>query len=93
MPTDDVAQRRYDFGRALFDRRHELGLTQEALAELIGFDRKSIGRLENGTHAVTIDRLWVITDALQISIGELEQRAAVIASARQQRQPPAGPDQ
>lgn len=80
---DEVDQRRYDFGRAIGDRRRLLGLSQEALANQIGFDRKSITRLENGSHSITIDRLWVITDALQVTIGELEVAAAEIAKKRE----------
>ncbi|MDQ1245939.1 MAG: Helix-turn-helix protein [Actinomycetota bacterium] len=80
---DEVDQRRYDFGRAIGDRRRLLGLSQEALANQIGFDRKSITRLENGSHSITIDRLWVITDALQVTIGELEIAAAEIAKKRE----------
>lgn len=81
-PDDEVEQRRYDFGRAVSNRRRRLGLSQEALAHRIGYDRKSITRLENGSHSITIDRLWRITDALQVTIGELEADAAEIARKR-----------
>lgn len=92
MAEDEVDQRRFDFGRAVFNRRKRLGLTQKLLADRIGWDRKSISRLENGNNAVTIDRLWRLTDELQVSIGELEADAAEIARrrARRARQPPRG---
>lgn len=86
-------QRRYDLGTAIYQRRKTRGLTQDELAELIGFDRKSINRVENGAHAITIDRLWMIADALQVSLGELEADAAAIAKKRRQRPVPAQPDQ
>jgi transcriptional regulator with XRE-family HTH domain len=80
-------QRRYDFGLAVQQQRQVRGLTQEALAAQIGFDRKSINQLENGTTAMTLDRIWLVADALNVSIGELESRAVDIANERRRRQP------
>jgi len=77
-------RRRYFLGQAVLQRRKELGLSQEDLADRVGWDRKSVGRLENGVHAVTIDRLWRITDELHVTIGELEREAAAIARRRGQ---------
>lgn len=82
---DAIRQRRYDFGKAVALQRRAVGLTQEELADLVGCDRKSINRLENGSHAITLDRLWPVADALHISIGELDQRARQIASERSRR--------
>lgn len=82
---DQIRQRRYDFGKAVAHRRKELGLTQEQLAELVGCDRKSINRLENGSTSITLDRLWPVTDALRISVGTLEAQAHKIARKRQQQ--------
>lgn len=81
----DILQRRYDFGEAVARRRKAVGLTQDRLAEIVGCDRKSINRLENGSNAVTLDRLWPVADALNISIGWLEEEAREIAKQRQQR--------
>lgn len=93
MADDDRApRRRYFLGQAILVRREARGWSQEDLASRIGWDRKSVGRLENGVHAVTIDRLWRITDELQVSIGELEREAAEIARERGQRLPPPEPD-
>lgn len=63
-------------------RRRSRGLTQEALAGAIGFDRKSINRLEKGTHSMTLDRVWAVADALEVTVGDLERDAADIASER-----------
>ncbi len=84
-PPGAPEQRRYDFGRAVQRRRRSRGLTQEALAGAIGFDRKSINRLEKGTHSMTLDRIWAIADALEVTIGELESDAAGIANERELR--------
>jgi len=67
---------------AVAQRRNAIGLTQDKLADLVGCDRKSINRLETGAHAVTLDRLWPVAEALQVSIGELEALANLIASER-----------
>lgn len=82
---DAIRQRRYDLGKAVAMRRKAVGLTQDELADIVGCDRKSINRLENGSHAVTLDRLWPVADALEISIGELDARATQIANERGQR--------
>jgi transcriptional regulator with XRE-family HTH domain len=88
--ADDRADaRRYFLGRAIFARRKARGWSQDELAQRIGWDRKSVGRLENGVHAVTIDRLWRITDELEVTLADLEADAAEIA--RRRRQPPAPP--
>lgn len=82
---DEIRQRRYDLGKAVARRRKEMGLTQDRLAEIVGCDRKSINRLENGSHAVTLDRLWPVADALHVNIGWLEDEAQAIATRRAQR--------
>ena len=92
MADDHIMQRRYDLGTAIYQRRKTRGLTQDELAEIIGFDRKSINRVENGAHAITIDRLWLIADALQVSLGDLAADAADIAKKRLRPPEPGPPD-
>lgn len=82
---DEIRQRRYDLGKVVARRRKEMGLTQDRLAEIVGCDRKSINRLENGSHAITLDRLWPVADALHTSIGWLEDEAREIARKRQRQ--------
>lgn len=94
MADDQQAKRRrYLLGQALLAHRERQGLSQEELAHRIGWDRKSVGRLENGVHSVTIDRLWRITDELAITIGDLEREAAELATSREQQQQQAEQDQ
>ena len=90
MADDHIMQRRYDLGTAIFQRRRDLGLTQDELAAITGFDRKSINRVENGAHAITLDRLWLIADALHVTLGDLEVAAVDIAKKRGS-QPEPGP--
>jgi transcriptional regulator with XRE-family HTH domain len=53
------------------ERRTELGLSQEALAERCGVDRKSISRVETGTFSPSLDRVWRLADGLDLPISQL----------------------
>ena len=74
VPTERperVQERRLRFGDVVRERRNELGLSQEALAERCGVDRKSISRVETGTFSPSLDRVWRLADGLDIPISEL----------------------
>ena len=47
------------------------GLTQEALADLIGSHRRTIIRLEHCQTSVGLDLLEQLADALRVSLGQL----------------------
>ena len=68
---DRVRERRLQFGEAVRDRRLAAGLSQEALAERCGFDRKSISRVETGAFSPSLDRVFRLADALEVSVDEL----------------------
>ncbi len=57
------------------------GLTQEALAERAGIDRKSISRIENGAFSPSLDRVWLIADALRVSVTDLVGTSAEIPTS------------
>jgi len=61
--------------RAIGDRiraaRTGRKLTQEALAEATGLDRKTINRIEQGAHATSVDHLLLIAHALDIPPSDL----------------------
>jgi transcriptional regulator with XRE-family HTH domain len=63
--------------RAIGDRiraaRIERKLSQEALAELVGLDRKTINRVEQGVHATSVDHLLLIAHALDTPLADLVQ--------------------
>ncbi len=63
--------RRQAFGAAVRARRLEVGLSQEDLAAAAGMDRKSISRIETGTYSPSLDRLWVLADALESDLPDL----------------------
>ena len=74
MPTERpnrVRERRLRFGDVVRERRAELGLSQEALAERCGVDRKSISRVETGTFSPSLDRVWRLADGLDLPISAL----------------------
>jgi len=66
-----LADYRACFGHRLAALRLERDLTQEQLAEASGFDRKTINRIENGRHSPSLDRVFVLADALQVEPFEL----------------------
>lgn len=77
MPASPVhprlAEDRARFGRCVATIRHEVGWTQETLAEASGFDRKTINRIENGRHSPSLDRVLVLAYALDVEPGDLFQ--------------------
>ena len=59
------------FFKNILSRRLELNLTQEQLAEIIGFDRTWVTRLEKGTFPQSPDKIVAIADALDVSLDVL----------------------
>lgn len=64
-------RRRYALGVQIRLAREAANMSQERLAELAGLTRASISRIETGTHALVVDRLWLIADAVGVPAGEL----------------------
>jgi DNA-binding XRE family transcriptional regulator len=59
------------FGLAVKQRRYELGISQEVLAEQAGLHRTYIGDIERGARNVSLENIEKIAKALQISISDL----------------------
>lgn len=59
------------FGEEVRRLRMERGLSQEALAETAGLDRTFISMVERGVRRPTLDSAKRITDALEVSLGEV----------------------
>ena len=70
-PNPSVQTRRLAFGRAVRVRRKALGLSQEKLAERAGCDRQSINRVENAAYSPSLDRVFLLADALGVGLAEL----------------------
>lgn len=59
------------FGARIFTRRHELGLTQAALAQKVGVTDKAVSKWERGAGLPDVDLLGPLADALGMSVDEL----------------------
>ena len=59
------------FGKAVRQRRHKLGASQEALADLCGLDRTYLGGIGRGERNVALVNIEKIARALRISLNEL----------------------
>jgi transcriptional regulator with XRE-family HTH domain len=59
------------FGKAVRRRRHKLGASQEAFADLCGLDRTYLGGIERGERNVALVNIEKIARALRISLNEL----------------------
>ncbi|MFJ4682074.1 helix-turn-helix domain-containing protein [Streptomyces sp. NPDC088789] len=75
MPSDPlpdwVLSRRRGIGDRVRAARTGRALSQEKLGELTGLDRKTINRVEQGTHGTLIDHLLLIADVLDVPLAEL----------------------
>ena len=49
-------------------RRRELGLTQKQLGERLGIDQRTVSSLENPPGPISVNRLFAVLDALQVSM-------------------------
>jgi transcriptional regulator with XRE-family HTH domain len=58
-------------GKAIRDRREELGISQERLAEEAGFDRTYISMLERGTRNPSFLNLIKIASGLKTSVSKI----------------------
>ena len=65
---DDI---RIRFGRAVRQKRHKLGVSQEAFADLCGLDRTYIGGIERGERNVALVNIEKVAKALRLSLAEL----------------------
>lgn len=63
------------FGAAVRARRKELGLSQEALADLAEIDRSHMGKVERGERNVTLLNVVRISRALHTMPSDLLQAA------------------
>ena len=73
---------RTDFGQRVTEARERAGLTQQQLAEKLGTSQRAIARWERDSIALRPDQLFVLADALSVSLDYLIGRS-------QERQPAA----
>jgi transcriptional regulator with XRE-family HTH domain len=65
---EDIRKR---FGKAVRVRRHRLGVSQEAFADLCQLDRTYIGGVERGERNIALVNIGKIARAFRISVLEL----------------------
>lgn len=65
------------FGEAVRQRRLDLGLSQEALADATGIDRSHMGRIERGERNVTLLNVIKIAAALKWAASDLMKAASL----------------
>lgn len=75
----DVKSGRF-IGARIKQRRRELGLSQEKLAEALDVSYQQVQRYENGTNLLNTNKLQLIADFLDVPVGyffeDIEFRAA-----------------
>jgi transcriptional regulator with XRE-family HTH domain len=59
------------FGLAVKQRRQEIGISQEVLAERAGLHRTYIGDIERGARNLSLENIEKLAKALQTSISDL----------------------
>jgi len=65
---DDIRVR---FGKAIRQKRHKLGVSQEAFADMCGLDRTYLGGIERGERNVALVNIEKIAKTLRLTIAEL----------------------
>ncbi|MHB9857593.1 helix-turn-helix domain-containing protein [Streptomyces sp. YIM S03343] len=75
MPSDPLPDwalaRRRAIGDHVRATRTARGLSQEKLGEAAGLDRKTINRIEQGTHSTLVDHLLLVAAALDVPLADL----------------------
>lgn len=66
-----VAQIRRAVGAAIAKKREQAGMSQEAVAEMLGIGHLSISRMERGVHNVTAERLILLAEIFACRADEL----------------------
>lgn len=59
------------FGKAVRQRRHKLGVSQEEFADMCDLDRTYIGGIERGERNVALVNIEKIAKTLKLSLSEL----------------------
>lgn len=70
-PKSSVPQAARILGERVRERRHELGLSQERLAEGTALHWSFIGRIERGQANLTLRNILRLADALDVDPGDL----------------------
>jgi transcriptional regulator with XRE-family HTH domain len=72
-----IRERRYALGQSIRTLRKQRQLSQEQLAALAEIDRAYMGRIERGEQSISLDKIWAICDALEITPVELFEESKI----------------
>ena len=59
------------FGKRIKELRNQRNLTQSELAEMIGLSTNFIGMVERGERNTSVDKIFKLADAFEISLAKL----------------------
>lgn len=79
IDPDELGKR---LGRAIAERRKAMKLTQDDVAGLVEVDAETISRFERGTSVPSLQRLFVIANALGAGVGELLTETSALSGDR-----------
>jgi len=71
IEPEQLEQARLTVGAWLKEKRTERGLSQSALARMMGIDQATINKIEVGKWAITIDMLALFCEHLEYPITDL----------------------
>lgn len=57
-----------DLTGLLRHRRRELGLTQKQMGQMLGIDQRTVSSLEKNPGSISVKRLFVVMEALQVGV-------------------------
>lgn len=66
-----IQEQRDVLAETIFQFRSKQGLSQQALADIAGIDRKTVNRIENGHFSPSIDTLVRLGDAFRLKPARL----------------------
>ena len=73
MPSPPVSPAAQAFGERVRARRHDLGLSQEQLAEACGVHWTFVGQVERGRRNISLHNILKVAAGLQLDPGTLVQ--------------------
>ena len=78
MPHSEGRKLAQLFGSIVAEKRRQLHLSQEMLAEKLGISQESLSRMEKGVIAPRFDRLQIFAQVLHCSVAELFQEQTTV---------------
>lgn len=66
-----IEKAKADFAKVLKSRRESFGVSQDRLAKLVGVDRKTINRIENGHFSPNLDTMIRIATVLKLKPAQI----------------------